>query len=1063
MRNQNGVTMVSLVIYVFAFVIIIGIVGAVTTFFSNNVGGLNESAGKNAEYNKFNIYMSNYTKNGYSVFLGNDDEENYTRPYMIFEKDDEQIVVEKIDDVLYVDNAKLCDKVEEFEADKTTTDNGQDVLRTKININGTVYTNDYILEEGRVADDEDQFDNSESLVLGFVDDTGTNSIIYLYNNVEKITSGTITITMPDSTTSTITAIADTSNISNTSNYAGYTVSKNGVYEFQATSGTTTTTTKIRVKNIEKFTDVSTLGLDYAKNDQSAYNYNGAAIPNGYYVDTKSKVSTGLVITDEIDSEGYSTGNEWVWVPVNESVGNNEFYINGSGTVAGTNVTYTKYSKLWSFATNSETGVTTRTDLSNPQVQPSSTSTSATAYREPAILTNTSYGEVTYYNQINKRGSENKFTNVEEVATQYITDYNNMVESVNKYGGFFMGRYEITANGEKRGNPLTSTNWYTYYNKCMTYGKENTESGMIYGNLWDATMQWLAKSGYGVGYTGKNYIGYGNYAAEEVKINNKDTAIILKAAGISQKMYTGRTSYTSANNIYDLAGNCADWTQEATNDYRRVCRGWYNQGTSTSYCYTSYRNYSNPNYTASYYTSRPCLYIKTNNEQPIDNSQSLVSALVDDLGTRSTIYLYNNTNKITSGTITVTMPNGTTKDITALADTSSISNTANYATYTVAQNGTYKFQATDGTNTTTTTVEVKNIERFTDVSLMGLAYCNNENKAYNYNGAAVPVGYYVDTRSDVNTGLVITDAVDNNGYSIGNEWVWVPVNSTVGNNDFYLTGEGTVVGTTVPYTKYSKLWQFTTDSETGVTTRTDLSNPQVQPSAGSGIREPVILTSQTYGEVVKYNLINDRKTGNAFENVEGVATQYVTDFNNMCDSVDKYGGFYIGRYELTANGEKPGSAIQQILWVDAYNQSMMLGKEYTETGMIYDTLWDATACWLSKSGYNVGVSIDNYIAYGNCRFEQVSVSNELVKIILKSSGSPAVFKTGQLSYSKTNNIFDLNGNMGERTQGSEGYYYKVTRGGNYNSTIASGYITYRSHGYLTDRAWTTGSRPCLYIK
>ena len=437
---------------------------------------------------------------------------------------------------------------------------------------------------------------------------GTRSTIYLYNNTDKITSGTITITKPDSTTATISAIADTTTISDSANYATYTVAKNGIYEFQATDGTNTTTTKIKVKNIEQFTDVSTLGLSYAKNEQKAYSYNGAAVPKGYYVDTKSKVSTGLVITDEIDTEGYSTGNEWVWVPVNSTVGNADFYINGSGTVYGTNVTYTKYSKLWQFTTNSETGVSTRTDLSTPQAQPSATS----GFREPAILTDETYGEGANLGSINKRSTSTPFTaeeGVDAVATQYVTDFNNMVESVDKYGGFYIGRYEITENGEKPGWPLTNTNWYSYYNQCMTYGKINSESGMIYGTLWDATMQWLANCGYWVGDSGQTYSGYGNYKTEAVAINNNSSTIVVKPQGTSQKLETGQVSYTRSNNVFDLSGNCRDWTQETMQNYRRVMRGktCYEDNSRN---YMGYRDYVNTlENVGSSYSSRPCLYIK----------------------------------------------------------------------------------------------------------------------------------------------------------------------------------------------------------------------------------------------------------------------------------------------------------------------------------------------------------------------------------------------------------------------------------------------------------------------
>ena len=156
--------------------------------------------------------------------------------------------------------------------------------------------------------------------------------------------------------------------------------------------------------------------------------------------------------------------------------------------------------------------------------------------------------------------------------------------------------------------------------------------------------------------------------------------------------------------------------------------------------------------------------ETEYEEPIDNSGSLVLGLVDDLGTSSTIYLYGNSANVTEGSITITMPDNSTKTITAVSDNKSITSGSNYATYTVTKNGTYTFSAQSGENTTETTIRVKNIEKFTKVDDLGVSYVNSENKAYNYKGASVPKGFYVDTKSSVNTGLVVTDNVDREGYS-----------------------------------------------------------------------------------------------------------------------------------------------------------------------------------------------------------------------------------------------------------------------------------------------------------
>ena len=470
-------------------------------------------------------------------------------------------------------------------------------------INVPEYEITYLVKEEQQGD----------MILSLVDDLGTRSTIYLYNNSDLIKEGTITITMPNNTNKTITAIEDTSNITNASNYATYTVDKNGTYDFKATfnamDGVYEREITVNVNNIEQFTSIETLaseqGLSYAGGKTNAYSYKGAVVPKGYYVDTASEVATGLVVTDAIDSEGYSTGNEWVWVPVDSPVGNSDYYLTGSGNMAGaTSVSYTKYSKLWNFTTNSSTGVTTRGNLEATQAQPSATS----GYREPAILT-TSYGEVKKYNLVKNRTTGTAFSNGIDVATQYRDDYETMVASVDNYHGFYIGRYELTTNGEKPGTVRTSTNWYNYYNQCLTLGNSYTESGMIYGCLWDATLQWLARSGYWVGSSGKTYSGYGNYKSEAVKVNSGAVEITVKPQNISQILLTGQTSYTNSYNIYDLSGNGTDWTQEATGTNARVSRGGVYSVNSSSSTYSASRGAPYATSTSNTSSSRASFYIK----------------------------------------------------------------------------------------------------------------------------------------------------------------------------------------------------------------------------------------------------------------------------------------------------------------------------------------------------------------------------------------------------------------------------------------------------------------------
>ena len=74
--------------------------------------------------------------------------------------------------------------------------------------------------------------------------------------------------------------------------------------------------------------------------------------------------------------------------------------------------------------------------------------------------------------------------------------------------------------------------------------------------------------------------WGNYKETSVKADDGKTE--LKASGTKEKLNTGKTTFTMANNIYDLAGNCSEWTQEASYTSSRANRGGGYGGNGSSF-------------------------------------------------------------------------------------------------------------------------------------------------------------------------------------------------------------------------------------------------------------------------------------------------------------------------------------------------------------------------------------------------------------------------------------------------------------------------------------------------
>ena len=386
------------------------------------------------------------------------------------------------------------------------------------------------------------------IINGIVDDLGTRSTVYLYRNPDFYTEAVgeqgIDITMPNGSEVNYEGLYSDQYLY-ASDTVIYEITRNGTYTFTAKAGEDISETTIQINNIQKFSPIEQVGTVLNTN---AYSYKGAVVPKGYYVDTNSNVDTGLVITDEIDNEGYSTGNEWVWVPVNSTVGNDDYYIEKGGNFAAApSVSYKRYAKLYSFSQPNTRDPYGTFDPKNPyesgyqeylHILGSPSIDDAYGYysgfREPDIphadndYIDKENGELYKYNLINKRGTNGeKCTSVEDVVRQYGNDFYNMTESVDKYGGFYIGRYELTENGEKTGKPITEKTWYDLYNASMQFDSEYVTSGIIWGSLWDATMQWLLTRGYTIGYTG-DVSQYGNYIGNAVKISDENITIMLKA-------------------------------------------------------------------------------------------------------------------------------------------------------------------------------------------------------------------------------------------------------------------------------------------------------------------------------------------------------------------------------------------------------------------------------------------------------------------------------------------------------------------------------------------------------
>ena len=301
------------------------------------------------------------------------------------------------------------------------------------------------------------------------------------------------------------------------------------------------------------------------------------VPKGYVaskVTGETTVENGFVIYEETDEvndtnkdTAQTTRNQFVWVPVADV---SEMY--------GTDASGKKWGKLYSFSTD---GITPVNWTEQNGVMTVTTTSGSNSYREPEVVSFDSSNSVN--------------------LTQLETQFDSMIASVEKYGGFYIGRYETGNLSQaetvvvKNNIDIGSQTWYTIYNKSKEVAaNSNVTTTMIWGCQWDATLRWMYNSGdsdkktYTYNSTGK-----GNYSGTQ---------------GSSNRIIpTGSNEQYAVNNIYDMAGNARDWTIEANNTDVRVLRGGGGGDDAVSYS-TSSRNANGPSNGSNGDGSRIALYI-----------------------------------------------------------------------------------------------------------------------------------------------------------------------------------------------------------------------------------------------------------------------------------------------------------------------------------------------------------------------------------------------------------------------------------------------------------------------
>ena len=285
---------------------------------------------------------------------------------------------------------------------------------------------------------------------------------------------------------------------------------------------------------------------------------GVKIPTGFYYVGGTKTS-GIVISDNVnDKDKYKNkavvgtdllGNQYVWIPC---------------------TTDSTSSKLQYART--EWGVEADGD------------DNSRAIKDELTLTDAS---VTYSNADTANGIN------ADVSKEIVAQIKAEKASVAQYGGYYIGRYEVGKNSDTavvkyNQTPYASITWSTAYGlakKIITNSEVNSYLCSSYA--WDTALNFIcqnSENGYKLATTTESI--YGNI-------------------GTKSEKQTGITPEDCYSNIYDLLGNCYEWTTEYSSDAPCVIRGgcYYEGGN-----YAASRKCDNIQTSTSFYSFRLSLYI-----------------------------------------------------------------------------------------------------------------------------------------------------------------------------------------------------------------------------------------------------------------------------------------------------------------------------------------------------------------------------------------------------------------------------------------------------------------------
>lgn len=163
MKNNKGITLTSLIIYIAVIFVVIAALMRITTYFSSNMQDA-ANVSFETEFNKLNLYLLDEAKtvgNGIDGISEDGTQITFTNGNTYSYNAEDKVV--------YLNGTiKICENIENCVFEKQVADNGKNLLNLTIKINSIEKTANYVIinnnEEQTVITEEDYIFNLEGNV-----------------------------------------------------------------------------------------------------------------------------------------------------------------------------------------------------------------------------------------------------------------------------------------------------------------------------------------------------------------------------------------------------------------------------------------------------------------------------------------------------------------------------------------------------------------------------------------------------------------------------------------------------------------------------------------------------------------------------------------------------------------------------------------------------------------------------------------------------------------------------------------------------------------------------------